>query len=126
MKNPKYNSENIDKALRRMEEADTLKNINRSKSNIMSFFDNVEEEHNLQKQQSLAELKKTEYLKKTKLLEKILIEKGTKDEIQRIHAIGLLIGTTDFFNLKSDRKKIVKKNMIWCNKTYKKYEDSQK
>ena len=115
-----YNPKNIDKALERMEKSDTLKDINRSDTNIMSFFNDIEEENHLEKQKSAAELKKEQYL------EKILIEKGTKDEIQRIHAIGLLIGTTDFFNLKSDRKKIVKKNMIWCNKTYKKYVDSQK
>ncbi len=124
MKKPEYNPKNIDKALKRMEDADNLKNINRSKSNIMEFFDNVEEEHKLQKQQSLAELKKNKYLNKAETLEKLLIKKGTKNEIQRIRAIGLLLETTDFFNLKPDRKKIVKENMIWCNKTYKKYLDT--
>jgi len=124
LKKPEYNPKNIDKALKRMEDADNLKNINRSKSNIMEFFDNVEEEHKLQKQQSLAELKKNKYLNKAETLEKLLIKKGTKNEIQRIRAIGLLLETTDFFNLKPDRKKIVKENMIWCNKTYKKYLDT--
>ena len=46
---------------------------------------------------------------------------GTKEEIHRITAIGALIETTNFLNLKPDRKKILKKNMIWCNKIYKQY-----
>ena len=34
-----YNSKNIDKALQRMEKSDNLKDIHRSGTNIMSFFD---------------------------------------------------------------------------------------
>ena len=63
LKTPKYNPQNIDKALKRMEDADNLKGIHRSGTNIMSFFDDNDEEHELQKKQSAAEVKKDEYLK---------------------------------------------------------------
>ena len=51
-------------------------------------------------------------------------DKGTKKDLKRIIAIGLLIETTDFFNIPSDRKKMLKENMEWCNKQYEKYLDS--
>ena len=104
-----------------MEEADNLKIINRSGTNIMSFFDDNDKEYELQKQQSAAELKKQKYLKKIKLLKSLAKKKGTKENIRRIIAIGSLIETTDFFNISSKQKNIIKENMIWCNKQYKKY-----
>tara|TARA_B100000282_G_scaffold282402_1_gene245177 strand:- start:145 stop:519 length:375 start_codon:yes stop_codon:yes gene_type:complete len=120
-----YNSKNIDKALQRMEKSDNLKDIHRSGTNIMSFFDDNDKEHELQKQQSAAELKKDEYLKSVELLKKLIQENGTKDDLNRITAIGYLIETTDFLNIPPDKKKTLKENMIWCNKTYEKYLDSQ-
>jgi len=119
-----YNPHNIDKTLKRMEDADELKSIHRSGTNIMSFFDNNDQEHELQKQQSLAEVKKDEYLKSVELLKKLIQEKGTQLELTRIIAIGYLIETTDFLNIPSDRKKMIRENMIWCNKQYEKYLDS--
>ena len=119
-----YDPKNIDKALKRMEKSDNLKSIHRSGTNIMSFFDDNDQEHELQKQQSAAELKKQEYLKSVELLKKLTQEKGIEEQIiSRITAIGSLIETTDFLNLKPDRKKILKENMIWCNKVYKQYTD---
>ena len=109
-----------------MEKADELKGIHRSGTNIMSFFDDNDKEHELQKQQSAAELKKEEYLKSVELLKKLIQENGTKSNLTRIIAIGSLIESTDFLNISSDRKKILKENMIWCNKQYEKYLDSQK
>ena len=53
-----YDPKNIDKALKRMEDADELKGIHRSNTNIMSFFDDNDKEHELQKQQSSEEVKK--------------------------------------------------------------------
>ena len=116
-----YNPKNIDKALKRMEKSDTLKDINRSETNIMSFFNDIEEDNKLEKQKSAAELKKEQYLEKINSLKKLVKNIGTKEEIHRITAIGALIETTDFLNLKPDRKKILKENMIWCNKIYKQY-----
>ena len=121
-----YNSKNIEEALKRMEKSDELKSVYRSGTNIMSFFDDNDKEHELQKQQSLAEIKKDEYLKSVELLKKLIKEKGTKKDLTRIIAIGYLIETTDFLNIPPDKKKILKENMIWCNKEYKKYLDSQK
>ena len=121
-----YNSKNIEEALKRMEKSDELKSVYRSGTNIMSFFDDNDKEHELQKQQSAAELKKDEYLKSVELLKKLIKEKGTKKDLTRIIAIGYLIETTDFLNIPPDKKKILKENMIWCNKEYKKYLDSQK
>ena len=121
-----YNSKNIEEALKRMEKSDELKSVYRSGTNIMSFFDDNDKEHELQKQQSAAELKKDEYLKSVELLKKLIQEKGTKKDLNRITAIGYLIETTDFLNIPPDKKKILKENMIWCNKEYKKYLDSQK
>ena len=125
MKPPKYNPQNIDKALKRMEDADNLKSIHRSGTNIMSFFDDNDEEHELQKQQSTAELKKDEHLKSVELLKKLIQENGTKDDLTRITAFGYLIETTDFLNIPPTKKEMIKENMVWCNKQYEKYLDSQ-
>ena len=108
-----------------MEKADELKGIHRSGTNIMSFFDDNDKEHELQKQQSAAEVKKDEYLKSVELLKKLIQEKGTKSDLTRILAVGLLIETTDFLNIPPDRKKMLKENMVWCNKQYEKCLDSQ-
>ena len=108
-----------------MEKADELKAIHRSGTNIMSFFDDNDKEHELQKQQSLAEVKKDEYLKSVELLKTFIQEKGTNEDLTRIRAIGLLIETTDFLNIPPDRKKMLKENMEWCNKQYEKYLDPQ-
>jgi hypothetical protein len=121
-----YNPKNIEETLKRMEKADELKSIHRSSTNIMSFFDNNDKEHELQKQQSLAEVKKDEYLKSVELLKKLIQENGTKPDLTRITAIGYLIESTDFLNIPLDRKEMLKQNMIWCNKQYEKYLDSQK
>ena len=121
-----YNPKNIEETLKRMEKADELKGIHRSGTNIMSFFDENDEEHELQKQQSSSELKKDEHLKSVELLKKLIQENGTKDDITRIIAIGLLIETTDFLNIPPDRKEMIKENMIWCNKQYTKYVDTTK
>ena len=118
-----YNPYNIDKTLKRMEDADELKAIHRSGTNIMSFFDDNDKEHELQKQQSAAELKKDEYLKSIELLKSIIQEKGTKSDLTRILAIGYLIESTDFLNIPLDVKKSLKENMIWCNLQYEKYTD---
>ena len=104
-----------------MEKADELKGIHRSGTNIMSFFDDNDKEHELQKQQSLAEVKRDEYLKSVELLKTFIQEKGTNEDLTRIRAIGLLIETTDFLNIPPDRKKMLKENMIWCNLQYEKY-----
>ena len=120
-----YNPKNIEEALKRMEKADELKDIHRSGTNIMSFFDDNDKEHELQKQHSAAELKRDEYLKSVELLKKLIQENGTKSDLTRITAIGLLIETTDFLNIPPDRKKMLKENMEWCNKQYEKYLDSQ-
>ena len=116
-----YNPKNIDKALKRMEKSDTLKDINRSETNIMSFFNDIEEDNKLEKQKSAADLKKEQYLEKVNSLKKLAKNIGTTKEINRITAIGALIETTDFINLKPDRKKMLKENMVWCNKIYKQY-----
>jgi len=120
-----YNPKNIEETLKRMEKADELKGIHRSGTNIMSFFDDNDKEHELQKQQSAAEVKKDEYLKSVELLKKLMQENGTKSDLTRILAVGLLIETTDFLNIPSDRKEMLKENMVWCNKQYEKYLDSQ-
>ena len=116
-----YDPKNIDKALKRIEKSDNLKSIHRSGTNIMSFFDDNDKEHELQKQQSAAELKKQEYLKSVELLKKLIEKNGTKEHFTRITAVGYLIETTDFLNLKPDRKKMLKENMVWCNQLYKQY-----
>ena len=120
-----YNPKNIEEALKRMEKADELKSIHRSGTNIMSFFDDNDKEHELQKQQSAAELKRDEYLKSVELLKKLIQEKGTKSDLTRILAVGFLIESTDFLNIPPDRKKMLKENMEWCNKQYEKYLDYQ-
>ena len=121
-----YNPKNIEEALKRMEKADELKGIHRSGTNIMSFFDDNDKEHELQKQQSAAEIKKDEYLKSVELLKKLIQKNGTKSDLTRIISIGYLIEATDFLNIPSDRKKMLKENMVWCNKKYEKYLDSPK
>ena len=126
MKTPEYNPKNIDKALKRMEDADNLKDIKRSGTNIMSFFDKNDELHELQKKQSAAELKKEKHLKSIELLKRFIKKAGTKDDLTRITAIGLLIETTDFLNMTSERKRMMKINMIWCNQQYEKYVDTTK
>ena len=120
-----YNPKNIEETLKRMEKADELKGIHRSGTNIMSFFDDNDKEHELQKQQSAAEVKKDEYLKSVELLKKLIQEKGTKSDLTHIITIGYLIESTDFLNIPPDRKKMLKENMEWCNKQYEKYLDSQ-
>ena len=120
-----YNPKNIEETLKRMEKADELKGIHRSGTNIMSFFDDNDKEHELQKQQSAAEVKKDEYLKSVELLKKLIQENGTKSDLTRITSIGYLIETTDFLNIPPDRKKMLKENMVWCNKQYEKYLGSQ-
>ena len=118
-----YDPKNIDKALKRMEKSDELKSVYRSGTNIKSFFDDNDKEHELQKQQSAADLKKEEYLKSVELLKKLIQEKGTKEELTRITAIGFLIETIDFLNISPDKKKMLKENMIWCNSQYDKYNE---
>ena len=120
-----YNPKNIEETLKRMEKADELKGIHRSGTNIMSFFDDNDKEHELQKHQSAAEVKKDEYLKSVELLKKLIQKNGTKSDLTRILTIGYLIESTDFLNISSDKKKMLKENMIWCNKQYEKYLDSQ-
>jgi len=126
LKPPKYNPQNIDKALKRMEDADNLKNIKRSGTNIMAFFDNNDELHELKKKTSATELKKEEHLKNIELLKRFIRKAGTKDDLTRITAFGYLIETTDFLNIPPDKKEMIKENMIWCNKQYAKYVDSPK
>ena len=121
-----YNPKNIDKTLKRMEKSDTLKDINRSETNIMSFFNEIEEDNKLEKQKSAADLKKEQYLEKVNSLKKLVKNIGTKEELNRITAIGALIETTDFINLKPNRKKMLKENMVWCNKIYKQYINKNK
>jgi len=116
-----YNPKNIEETLKRMEKADELKGIHRSNTNIMSFFDDNDKEHELQKQQSAAEVKKDEYLKSVELLKTLIQEKGINEDLKRVIAVGLLIETTDFLNIPPDRKKMLKENMIWCNLQYEKY-----
>ena len=120
----KYNPKNIDKALQRMEQADELSTVARSSTNIFQVFDEIEEEHKLQKQQSSSDLKKEEYINKINLLKEILSKKGTKDEYTRIISIEALIKSINFFNIPPNRKEIIKHNLDWCNKKYKKYLDS--
>ena len=105
-----------------MEDADNLKSIHRSGTNIMAFFDTNDELHKLQKKQSAAELRKEEYSQKITTLQRLLAKIGTISEKTRIRTIYILIETTDFLNIPPDRKKILKNNMIWCNKVYKKYQ----
>ena len=108
-----------------MEDADELKAIHRSGTNIMSFFDDNDKEYELQKQQSAAEVKKDEYLKSIELLKTLIPKTESIINHTRLMSFGLLIETTDFLNMTPDRKKTIKENMIWCNKQYEKYLDSQ-
>ena len=114
-----YDPKHIDKALKRIEKSDELKSIYRPDTNIMSFFDDIEKDNKLDKQKSAAEIKKEQYLEKVNSLKILAKNIGTKNEINRIIAIGALIETTDFLNLKPDRKKLLKENMVWCNQIYK-------
>ena len=109
-----------------MEDADNLKDIKRSGTNIMAFFDKNDELHELQKKQSAAELKKEEHLKNIELLKRFIRKAGTKDDLKRITAFGYLIETTDFLNIPPAKKEMIKENMIWCNKQYEKYVDTTK
>ena len=109
-----------------MEDADELKSIHRSGTNIMSFFDDNDKEHELQKQQSAAEVQKDEYLKSIELLKTLIPKTESLIDYTRLMAIGLLIETTDFLNIPPDRKKMLKENMIWCNQQYDKYLDPPK
>ena len=106
-----------------MEKADELKGIHRSGTNIMSFFDDNDKEHELQKQQSLAEVKRDEYLKSVELLKTLIQENGTQSDLTRILAVGLLIETTDFLNIPPDRKKMLKENMNWCYTQYEQFKN---
>ena len=121
-----YNPHNIDKTLKRMEDADELKAIHRSGTNIMSFFDDNDQEHELQKQQSQAEAQKDEYLKSVELLKTLIPKTESIIDHTRLMSFGLLIETTDFLNMTPDRKEMIKNNMIWCNQQYEKYLDSPK
>ena len=107
-----YNPHNIDKTLKRMEDADELKAIHRSGTNIMSFFDDNDKEHELKKQQSQAEAQKDEYLKSVELLKSLIQEKGTNKDLNHVIAVGLLIETTDFLNIPPDRKKMLKEKKV--------------
>ncbi|MBT7896804.1 MAG: hypothetical protein HN564_07380 [Flavobacteriales bacterium] len=120
----KYDPKNIDKALKRMEKMDTLKGIHRSSSNIMSFFDENDKEHELQEQKSLAEKKQIEYLNSITVLKNILEKKGTKEEKSRVKSFEILIEATNFFTMTDNRKNTIKQNMQWCNEIYEKYLDS--
>jgi len=104
-----------------MEDADELKAIHRSSTNIMSFFDDNDEEHKLQKQQSAAEAQKDEYLKSIELLKTLTPKTESIINHTRLMSFGLLIETTDFLNMTPDRKEMIKNNMIWCNTQYEKY-----
>jgi len=126
LKSPEYNPQNIDKALKRMENADNLKDIKRSGTNIMSFFDENDKDNELQKKESAAEVKKEEHLKSVELLKKLIQENGTRKDLTRITAFGYLIETTDFLNIPPTKKEMIKENMIWCNKQYTKYVDITK
>jgi hypothetical protein len=116
-----YNPKNIEETLKRMEKADELKGIHRSGTNIMSFFDNNDQEHELQKQQSQAEAQKDEYLKSVELLKTLIPKTESIIDHTRLMSFGLLIETTDFLNMTPDRKEMIKNNMIWCNTQYEKY-----
>ena len=104
-----------------MEKADELKGIHRSGTNIMSFFDDNDQEHELQKQQSAAEAQKDEYLKSVELLKTLIPKTESIIDHTRLMSFGLLIETTDFLNMTPDRKEMIKNNMIWCNTQYEKY-----
>ena len=104
-----------------MEDADELKAIHRSGTNIMSFFDDNDQEHKLQKQQSQAEAQKDEYLKSVELLKTLIPKTESIIDHTRLMSFGLLIETTDFLNMTPDRKEMIKNNMIWCNTQYEKY-----
>ena len=120
-----YNSKNIDKALRWVEASDELRDIDRESSHMFKWFEEHAEENDIKSPQiSPTENKKEKYLNKIKLLYSLLQKKGKKEEIKRLQHIKSLIETTDFLNLDVERKKIIKNNLIWCNKKYEKYLDA--
>lgn len=102
---------------------DTLKDLGskRSTTDIMSFFDDIDSEHELQKQQSAAEVQKDEYLKSVELLKTLIPKTESIIDHTRLMSFGLLIETTDFLNMTPDRKEMIKNNMEWCNEVYEKY-----
>ena len=104
---------------------DALKDIPLTTSNIMSFFDNNDQEYNLQEQKSAVEVKKEEYLQSIGLLKNIVKEKGNGDELSRVRSFGMLLEVTNFLTMTDDRKSTIKTNMEWCNGIYEKYLDSQ-
>ena len=108
-----------------MEKMDILKGIPRSSSNIMSFFDDNDHEHDLQEQKPAVKVKKEEYLQSINLLKSIVKEKGTRDELARVRSFSILLEATDFFIMEENRKITIKTNMEWCNEIYEKYLDSQ-
>ena len=61
-----------------MEKSDTLKGIHRPDTNIMSFFNDIEEDNQLEKQKTAAELKKEQYLEKVNSLKKLVENVGTR------------------------------------------------
>tara|TARA_Y100001963_G_C6640074_1_gene380505 strand:+ start:131 stop:502 length:372 start_codon:yes stop_codon:yes gene_type:complete len=119
-----YNPKNIDKALRRMENSDELREINRESSHMHKWFAEHAEDNNIESQILPTESKKENYLNKIRLLYNLLQKKGQKEEIKHLQNIKTLIETTDFLNLNTERKKILKKNLIWCNEKYEKYLDT--
>jgi len=121
-----YNSKNIDKALQRMEQADELSTVTRSSTNIFQVFDEIEEEKQIYELDYASEIKRNKYLQKINKLQKLIKKHGNKDEITRIISIGALVETTNFNKLDNNHKKILKQNLIWCNKKFKKYLDSPK
>ena len=53
-----------------------------------------------------------------------IIKKGTKKELKELKEIFNLISTTNFLNLDSSKKELIKEKMVWCNIKYGKYLDS--
>ena len=85
--NEKYNPKNIDKALQRMEQADELSTVARSSTNIFQVFDEIEEEHKLQKQQSYSK-ESEKYYTWAKLEIKNYIENNSKTMAATMAAAG--------------------------------------
>ena len=119
-----YNSKNIDKALRWMENSDELREIKRESSHMYQWFDEHEEYNDLKPLKSPTKDKKEKYLNKIKLLYNLISKKGNKKELDKLDHIETLIKTTDFLNLNTELKEKIKNSLIWCNKKYEKYLDS--
>jgi hypothetical protein len=119
-----YNSKNIDKALRWMENSDELREIKRESSHISKWFDTHAEDNDIEPLPSPTENKKENYLKKIKLLYILILKKGNKKELNKLNNIETLIKTTDFLNLSKEKQEKLKNYLIWCNKKYEKYLDS--